>query len=121
MSTTYNIEFVRGNTLQLPCQYLSNSVPVDITAALIVMTFKADFSLPDSQAIFQATTNNGDIVITDAVNGKFTITIPPALTKDLEAFNLSGVYDVEIKLSNGVVITLLSGTITIDLNVTRNI
>jgi len=118
MSTQYNIAYVRGDTFKMTAQYESASIPVSLVGATIVLTYKASYKDADP-GIFQLSTLTGEIVITSPSNGQFAITIPSAKTALLEAPNLSGVYDCEVKLADGTRTTLLSGTFTLNLNVTR--
>lgn len=64
--------------------------PINLTGAYIAMQVRETTGAPVAEAT--ATTSNGKIVLTDAVNGIFTITFLPA---DTSAVTRSGVYDIE--------------------------
>lgn len=118
MSQEYDIAFIRGDTKKFTAQYVSGSFPINLTGAKIVLTYKASYKDADP-GIFQISTQSGGIVITDPTNGEFAVTIASSLTANLEAPNLSGVYDCEVLLADGTRKTLLFGTFILSLNATR--
>lgn len=113
----------RGDTLVLDMQVTNarTRVPVDISAATVWMTAKYDINDADADALFQISTDTGDIALTTPTNGEFQITIPHTATSGLTAETVV-TYDVQIKLAGSSrVHTLRQGPLTIFLDVTQTI
>lgn len=108
-----NLEIVRGDniTWQMTTQNIEDGLDANITGATLKFTVKADFN---SAAVIEKTTSGG-IVITDAANGIFQVSLVPADTSGLETGGY--VFDVEITLS-GKVGTIAVGEIEILKDVT---
>lgn len=104
----YDITIKRGDTwLGANCEFLLNNVAVDLTDATILSQVKRAAS-DETPVQILATT------ISDATAGKFTI--------DACIFDLSPrayVYDVQITLASGRVVTPIDGTLTITSDVSR--
>ena len=117
-----NYRFTRGDTFTLNITYESVQgrppvkKPINITGATILMTVKNNPTDPDP-GMFQLSVGSG-IIITDALNGKFSITIPTADSMSLNC-NRAYAFDVVIKL-NGNRDTVLNGTINVKQNVTAS-
>jgi hypothetical protein len=118
-------QLFRGDSLEL---FLNVTIPgpghtrppVDITGCTLWMTCKRKREDLDADAIFQVSTSGGQIVITDGPNGKATIVVPAAATVNLvqeERF----FYDIQLRSASGVVRTIESGIIVLQLDVTRAI
>ena len=117
-----NYRFTRGDTFTLNITYESVQghppvkKPIPLSGAVILMTVKNNPNDPDP-GMFQLSVGNG-IIITDALNGKFSIVIPTEDSMLLDC-NRAYTYDVVIKL-NGNRDTVLSGTINVKQNVTAS-
>lgn len=116
-----NIAYTRGDTYRIDGQVLDGDgvTPVNISGATITLTYKLRYSDTNLNAIFSLSTAD-DITITSAPLGTYTAEIKPSKTKDLAQDSLSGVYDIQIVLSNTKTYTLESGTLTLTPDVTRN-
>lgn len=89
----------------------SNNQPVVLTGAVIKMELREDIDAP--VALTLSTTDN-TIVVTDALQGTFTI--PPIL------INIpfgKYFYDIQITFANGVVKTYIDGTWEITADITK--
>lgn len=90
-AATSNILIEQGAIFSQQYTYTdSGGTPINLTGAKIAMQIRATAGDPVAQA--EATTANGKIVLTDAANGVFTITLLPV---DTSAVTVSGVYDIE--------------------------
>lgn len=88
--------------------------PVDLTGATARMQIRAKIESPD--VLEELTTTNGGIVLGDAT-GDVTIFIEATATA---AYTWrTGVYDLEIEFTNGTVKRLLSGSVSVSPEVTR--
>ena len=63
------------------------------------MTVKTSFGVSDANASFIISTGTGDITITDAANGKFTVTVPRSATIALAELNF--IYDITVVIGSG--------------------
>ncbi len=93
-------------------EILLNGSPVDLTDATILMQVKRNPSYSTAQ--LEYSTDLGNIVITEAVNGLVSL---PANIVDIVPRVY--VYDLQITLSTGRVITPFSGTFTVNSDVSR--
>ena len=115
----YNIKIERGTDYSLPIRWGKNNTsgvfePYDLTGCTARMQVREDY---DSLATLDSlTTENGRIEL-DALNGKLTLVFSNAITT--AAAWSDGVYQLEIDDSLGKVHRLASGTINIDLEVTK--
>ena len=90
-AATSNILIEQGAIFSQEYTYTdSGGTPINLTNAYLAMQIRQTAGDPVAQA--EATTANGKIVLTDAVNGVFTINLTPA---DTTAVTVSGVYDIE--------------------------
>lgn len=121
MSTpaNFNIQFLAGDSYELFVQWTdANNVPIDLTSTTLdaeIRTLSIDTVVLDTFTI----------AVTDAPNGRFTMSLSPAQTQDLlpltdNPLKPSGsfVYDVQ-STDSGVVETFLSGSIAVTQSVTR--
>lgn len=88
-----------------------NDVAMDLTDASILMQLKRDAC--DSSYVLELSTGSG-ITITNAADGQFTI---DAVIIGLTPKNY--VYDVQITLASGRIVTILEGTFTVEQDVSR--
>ena len=109
-----NYSFTRGDTFTLNFIYRSRTGPIDITNAAIYMTVKN--TPTDSAFLFQLTVGSG-VTITDAINGKYSITIPKTATFPLDC-NRAYPYDVVVELNATDRETVLKGAIILKQNIT---
>lgn len=94
--------------------------PVDITSATIWFTAKADIDDVDASASFQKTSASG-ISITDATNGKFTVTVAASDTSGLTGFLYQEkrlAYDLQVKTAAGQIFTVARGALVVKQQVT---
>lgn len=115
---TYDLALRRGSKYQRPFTYKIDDVAVNLTGytARAQIRRKAD---PESAVLFEATTANDKLEITDAVGGEMTLTITATETADFD-FNLA-VWDLEL-LPGDVeadAFALLEGSVTVDGQVTQ--
>jgi hypothetical protein len=116
-----NLDFKvpQGETFQRNIEVIeddgTNSAPLDITDFIIRMQVRTKASSPD--IVLEASTTNGKILITDAPNGKCTITFSDPETSATAA--RSYVYDVEYEAPSGAVVRMLQGAFTVSAEVTR--
>lgn len=89
--------------------------PVNLAGAEIRMQIR--YAKPDDQVLMEASTDNGLIVIEDAENGAFAIDIPGETTAEYDF--LTGVYDIEVKVSSGEIYRLIEGRMKLSQEVTR--
>lgn len=109
----FDITVKRGDTFKgLTFEFLLNGSPVDLTSAIIRMQVKKKAS--DSEAVLEFLTSNNTLVITDAINGVFQL--PESI---IEAVPKVYVYDVEMTLNTGRVITPFNGNFEVTEDVTR--
>lgn len=87
---------------------------IDLTGYTARMQIRA--SLDATSTLLSATNANGQLVIT-AAQGKVTLTLTATETAAL-SFS-TGVYDLELVSSGGVVTRLVEGTITLSKEVTK--
>lgn len=113
---SYAITHYRGDTfLGFTVNLSLSGSPIDLTGASIKMQIKSKDS--DADAKYEASTDNGKIEITDAVNGQFKVledTIIDLVPKEYK-------YDVQVTLNTGKVLTPIKNTtFTIEADVTRD-
>lgn len=92
-----------------------SGAPFDLTGAEIRM--QARYAAQAPEVLIDASTNNGSIVIEDALNGVFAISLHAIDTDDFQF--PSAVYDLEVELSDGTVYRPIQGKITVIPQVTR--
>ena len=114
MATTVLNSHKRGDTFLgiSEIEVLINGVAVDITGASILMQLKKVAGSSDVAKEFS--TDNALITITDATAGKFAI---ESCIIDIIPFNY--VYDIEVTLATGRVLTVVEGTWEILADVSR--
>lgn len=116
---TLNLSIYKGSTFLKEIQWKTGdpALPVNITGCSLRMQIRAKVN--DATVVDDLTTANSRIVITDAVNGKFTFEIP-ADTSSAYAIS-DGVYDLEIVFPGGApVYRLLEGSVSAAPEVTRS-
>lgn len=95
-------------------------IAIDLTNYDVRMMVRDTYS---SGAIrFNANVSNGKVTLTDAVNGKATITILPTDFETGIKFDdgsYTGVYDIEIQSATGIVTRMVQGNFNISQEVTR--
>jgi hypothetical protein len=95
-------------TLQFQVFHSDNSV-VNLTGCSVLMCFKTDQSLPNSQASITKSTALGSVAIIDASNGIFQATLSTADTQGfLDSITLEG--DCLIESPSGQVFTIANVT-----------
>ena len=112
-----NLTIYQGTTFKKDFQWLigTPSTPVDITNFKIRMQIRA--TIKDTNFIVELTTENGRIIISDAINGKFYLFLDDSITSGLTI--KSGVYDIEIIDLSLHVERLIQGSIIVSPEVTR--
>lgn len=123
-----NITCQRGDTLVAALTGLGNIS----TRTKLWLAIKGDLSYTDAQAVIlceetagltvvngaaYTTTTDASIVVTNATTGALTITIKPAVTKELPVGSYH--YDMQYLTAAGVVTTITAATFTVSADVTR--
>ncbi len=114
MAFSYNLIVNQGETFQRTFTYKSGGSVVDLSTHSGRMQIRNTYDSP--AALVDLTSGAGDITL-DAT-GKIVITIASSVTTALVAPD-TGVYDLEIITSGGVVTRLVQGTVSITPEVTR--
>jgi hypothetical protein len=116
---TLNITIYQGSTYQKSFQWSTGepSAPVNLTGCKIRMQIREKYSSPD--VILELNTDNGRIVITDPVLGKFAAEISAADTTELRF--KAAVYDLEVEFPGTPpkVKRIIQGSVALSLEVTR--
>jgi hypothetical protein len=102
ITTQTDADFIRG----FAYQYTSGG-PVDLTGNTMRMGIRSHAS--DVTEVMLLTTENGGIVITDAPNGQFTITMKQA---DLLSIPIQDYEHSLIRIGGGMQLRVWSGTLT---------
>ena len=111
----YQLVIEQGATLDLAFQYTdSDGHPVDLTGMTLRCMGRARYD--SASTLFDWDTAGGEIVITDAVNGRFQFDVPATETASLDFSD--GVYDVEL-VDGADVQRLLMGQVILSLEATR--
>ena len=112
---SYDIYIEQGATLSLPIVWKDSSgTVINITGYTARMQVRQ--SVNSSTVLLSATTENGKLVI-DGSLGKVTISLSAADTAAITWH--TGVYDLELVSSGGVVTRLLEGAVVVSREVTR--
>lgn len=111
--TETNFTCNQGDTWEgFTAEFLINNVAVDLTGALIRMQLRKGYC--DSVVALEFSTEDGTILIDSPLNGEFSV--EPRII-DITAKQY--VYDLEVTLQDGRVITIIQGKFTILPTVTR--
>ena len=114
MAFSYNLIVNQGETFQRSFTYKSGGALVDLSTHTGRMQIRNSYESPST--LVDLTSGAGDIALSAV--GKIDITIAPAVTTALTAPD-TGVYDLEIVTSGGVVTRLVQGNVSITPEVTR--
>lgn len=117
-TTSTNFDIPRGDSRDIRVTVTDSETgdPLDLTGSTVFFTLKAeiDNDLADSSALIKK-----DVVShTDPTAGKTTIRLLPSETGALTPGEKYP-YDIQVKLSGGDVMTIVSGKIRITADVTR--
>jgi hypothetical protein len=108
-----NFSTPQGDTWQgLTIEFLIDSVAVNLTGASILMQLRKTFC--DNTVALEFSTDDGSIVIDNPSTGHFSIE-PIIISISPRQY----VYDTQLTLASGRVITLLEGNFTVTPTVTR--
>lgn len=118
MSAKKNLIIYQGSTFKFVFK-LSRSVnkidtPVDLSGAIAKMQIRPSHR---SDTLYLDLYEEGYISISDPMNGEITINIPPGMTADLEFSK--AVYDIQVEFSDGHIMRVIEGYITLSPEVTR--
>lgn len=112
---TYNFTIEQGTSFTKDIVWKdSNGTPIDVTGYTARMQVRASVAAPE--VLLELTTEDDNIVM-GTTDGKITLVLTDVETAALVW--VSGVYDLEVESTTGVVTRLLKGTITVDPEVTR--
>jgi hypothetical protein len=114
MAFSYNLIVNQGETFQRSFTYKSGGALVDLSTHTGRMQIRNSYESPST--LVDLTSGAGDIALSAV--GKIDITIASAVTTALTAPD-TGVYDLEIVTSGGVVTRLVQGNVSITPEVTR--
>lgn len=108
-----NFTHKRGDTFnEVPFEMLLNGTAIDLTDSIIRMQLRKECGgIP---VLTLTSVDSAGITITDAINGKFKIN-----EQIIDVASCLYQYDIEIKFSDGVVKTWISGTFNIICDITR--
>lgn len=110
--SNYNFKNYRGDTFQSETFYITvNTVDLDLTGASILMQIKKQ---KNGVSVYEMSTDNSRIVITDAIGGKFKL-----IKQLLNIPEFGYVYDMQITLGNGDVVTWLKGSFVVTNDTSR--
>lgn len=114
-AATYDFEIEQGASLIKPIVWKdANGLAVNLTGYTAKMQIRKSVSSPD--VLLELSTSNGRI---DIVSGTGTITLLINAATSAAITWSSGVYDLELTSSGGLVTRLMQGTITVSKEVTR--
>lgn len=116
--TRRNLEMYRGDTLPFRVTVTNVGEPVNLSGCTFTMTAKYDISDTDVNAVFSIT-SPAYIVITDAINGIISVTIPPSATSSLPPRTVRLYYDIQM-IDGANIYTVTSGflNVTPDVSIT---
>lgn len=110
----------KGAYFDEPFQFLENDeiTPIDLTGASMRMQIRSALDSPT--VILELTTANSKIILVDAAQGQFKLSLTAVETATLTAIE-NAVYDLEVQPQSGANLTyrLLMGKITIVEEVTK--
>lgn len=113
-----DLQLYQGATFERRWRWVAGTdkLPVDLSYAAIRM--QARRNARAAAALLDATTDNGLLIIDDALEGRFRLHLPAELTAGFDW--QSAVYDLEIDFGNGqAVYRLFEGQLLNSLQVTR--
>lgn len=116
-----NINIEQGATFQMPVQLSTGGLvseggtPINLTSCTIRMHIRK--RITDAAPLLSLSTGTGEIVITNAAQGQFTVTITDEVTAAITW--ASGVYDLEVETAGGQVKRYLQGKVKVSKEVTR--
>jgi len=111
----------RGDTLTLPIWRATTreGTTIDLTGASLWFTAKTDLSAIDAEApTIQVSTADGGIVVIDADDGLYQVTLQPNHTQGLTG-NAVFTFDVQVVTADPVTRTVRRGTLVVVCDVTR--
>ena len=121
MTVISDIAAIRGDGETYLLTVTEDDAPLDLTDAEMWMTAKRHIRDADADAIFQKTVGDGITIDADPTTGLATVELVPGDTSALAARTVRLIYDVQVKLSSGRIITPLKGTLTVEPDVTVSI
>lgn len=113
------LNMYRGDTQSFAFAVTRSGAVEDLAGSVLWFTVKTDQSVADDDALFQKSTTNGGIVVTDEPGGLATVTVDPEDTEDL-AETATYQFDLQLKTSGGNIETVATGQITITADYTRS-
>lgn len=116
MTTKLNLKVNQGATYKHTIFWVDdNDVPINITGHVCRMQARAKLDAPST--LLNLTTENGGLIIANALLGEIRIYLSATDTTNINW--TSAVYDLEIEAPNGDVTRLIEGKITVTKEVTR--
>lgn len=110
-----DITIEQGATFQLELIWKNpDTTPINLTGYTARMQVRKKHA--DTVKVLDLTTQNGKIIITPLL-GKINVTVPATETDDITI--KTGVYDLELESSTGIVTRLIEGGVTVSPEVTR--
>lgn len=114
----FNFSMFRGDTEVFEGAVTVAGVVVDITGCSLKFTAKRTLQDTDATAVFQCSTLEGSIVITNGPAGEYSITVESIKTQPLIAPTVC-LCDVQLVDTFGNVSTMATGKLVISLDITR--
>jgi hypothetical protein len=114
-----DLTIYRGDTVKLNVAVTAGGAVFNLTGCTVWFTVKNQYSDPDNQSVFQKSTTNGGITITDAPNGLCQVTIANADTSGEPDTKVMLLWDCQVKDASGNIYTVNSGNLIILPDVTK--
>lgn len=108
-----DLEVYQGSTFNKSFQWLQGTTPVNLTGCSIKMQMALDYS---STRVNEFSTQNGSIIITNDILGKFDLKIAAAISSAWVFTKY--IYDIEITFPNSDVYRVIQGRVLVDKEVT---
>lgn len=113
----YPLHILQGADFYRRFVYEEGEVRVPIDISNNHLRLQVRFHKCSPQVLFEASTENGFISITEGTEGVFEMHVPAVETEKLKF--QEGVYDLELIDTNGFVTRILEGSFYVDFEVTR--
>jgi hypothetical protein len=111
----------RGDTPTFNIAVTLSGAVYDLTGCTIWFTAKFDYANTDAQAVFQRSTLNGGIVITNGPQGLAQANLLSTDTSALANTKTMLLWDCQVKSALGQIYTVAKGNLIVEPDVTRTI
>lgn len=114
------LKMTHGDTFSFDATIKDNDGPVNLSGGLLIFTVKSKYIDADVAAVAQKKSPSHGIVVTDAPNGKCTVTLSPTDTEGLINAWTQYVWDLQL-VSGGNVYTVAQGELEMLPDVTTSV